>query len=338
MADGQGSRPGIPMSVNLHTQRADPAPLPPRQGRRRSRPSRRFWSQLDLKAAPYFLISPYFVLFAIFGLFPLIFTLWVSLQDYGLAGGDASFTGLDNYTKLLADSDFWNAVINTVGIFVLATVPQLVLALLLANALNKRLRGRLFFRLGVLLPLVTSVVAVAIVFTQLYGRDFGLFNWLLDFFGLDRHIDWQSAKWSSWTAIATMVDWRWTGYNAIIYLAGMQTIPRDLYEAASIDGASPRKQFWSITLPMIRPTIIFTVFVSTIGGLTLFAEPVMFGSNRMDGGTTGQFQTIAMYIVEQGFRNFNYGYAAAAAWLLFVLILIGVAINYSFARRIGGRK
>ncbi|MEV6986921.1 sugar ABC transporter permease [Sphaerisporangium sp. NPDC051017] len=326
------------MSVNLHTQRADPAPPPSRTGRRHTRPPNSFWSRLDLKATPYFLISPYFLLFAVFGLFPLVFTLWVSMQDYGLAGGEASFTGLDNYTKLLADGDFWNAVVNTVGIFVLATVPQLVLALLLANALNKRLRGRLFIRLGVLLPLVTSVVAVAIVFTQLYGRDFGMFNWLLDLLGVDKHIDWQSAKWSSWTAIATMVDWRWTGYNAIIYLAGMQTIPRELYEAASIDGASPRRQFWSITLPMIRPTIMFTVFVSTIGGLTLFAEPVMFGSNRMDGGTTGQFQTIAMYIVEQGFRNFDYGYAAAAAWLLFVLILLGVAINYTFVRRIGGAR
>ncbi|WP_308249722.1 carbohydrate ABC transporter permease [Sphaerisporangium fuscum] len=292
---------------------------------------------MDLKATPYFLISPYFVLFAIFGLFPLVFTLWVSLHDYELAGGDAKFTGLENYAKLLADADFWNAVINTVGIFVLATVPQLVLALMLANALNKRLRGRLFFRLGVLIPLVTSVVAVAIVFTQLFGRDFGLVNWLLSFFGAD-HVNWQNAKWSSWTAIATMVDWRWTGYNAIIYLAGMQTIPRDLYEAASIDGATPRRQFWSITLPMIRPTIIFTVFVSTIGGLTLFAEPVMFGSNRMDGGSTGQFQTIAMYIVKQGFRDFDYGYAAAAAWLLFFLILVGVSINYLFVRRIGGSK
>jgi cellobiose transport system permease protein len=325
------------MSVNLHTQRADPAPPPPRPGRHHAGSSRRFWSKLDLRAAPYLLISPYFILFAIFGLFPLVFTLWVSLHDYELAGGDAKFTGLENYAKLLADTDFWNAAYNTVGMFVLATVPQLVLALLLANALNKRLRGRLFFRLGVLVPLVTSVVAVAIVFTQLYGRDFGLINWLLEFFGVD-HINWQNDKWSSWTAIATMVDWRWTGYNAIIYLAGMQTIPRDLYEAASIDGASTRRQFWNITLPMIRPTIIFTVIVSTIGGLTLFAEPVMFASNRMEGGSTGQFQTIAMYIVKQGFRDFNYGYAAAAAWLLFVLILLGVAVNYTFIRRIGGSK
>jgi cellobiose transport system permease protein len=283
---------------------------------------------------PYLLISPYFLLFAVFGIFPLAFTLWVSLQKYELAG-DAEFTGLGNYVKLMADADFWNAVVNTLGIFVLATVPQLLMALLLANALNKRIRGRLFFRLGVLLPLVTSVVAVAVVFTQFYGRDYGMINWFLGLFGVE-NIAWQNEKWSSWIAIATMVDWRWTGYNAIIYLASMQTIPRDLYEAASIDGASPRRQFWKITLPMLRPTIIFTVFVSTIGGLTLFAEPVLFNNGTMSGGSTGQFQTVAMYIVEQGFRKFEYGYAAAIAWMLFILILIGVLINYSLVRRIGG--
>ncbi|MDF5753869.1 sugar ABC transporter permease [Spongiactinospora sp. TRM90649] len=292
--------------------------------------------RFDIRITPYFLISPYFLLFAAFGIFPLVFTFWVSLQRYELAG-DAEFAGLDNYIKLMQDGDFWNAVVNTVGMFVLATVPQLILALMLANALNKRVRFRLFFRMGVLIPLVTSVVAVAVVFTQLYGRDYGMINWVLGRLGIDPVI-WQNEKWSSWIAIATMVDWRWTGYNAIIYLAAMQTIPRDLYEAAAIDGASGRRQFWRITLPLMRPTIIFTAFVSTIGGLTLFAEPVLFDNGRMSGGSTGQYQTVAMYIFEQGFRQFEYGYAAAVAWMLFLLILVGVLINYSLVRRIGGTR
>ena len=327
------------MSLHVDTDRVQRAPQPPRGSRRRSRGGRAsssWWARFDLRVVPYLLISPYFLLFTAFGLFPLAFTFWVSLQKYELAG-DAEFNGLGNYITLLGDEDFWNAVINTVGIFIIATVPQLLLALMLANALNKRIRGQLFFRMGVLLPLVTSVVAVAVVFTQLYGRDYGMINWLLGFFGVE-NIAWQNHKWSSWIAIATMVDWRWTGYNAIIYLAAMQTIPRDLYEAASLDGASPRRQFWQITLPLLRPVIIFTVFVSTIGGLTLFAEPVMFDGGRMSGGSTGQFQTVAMFIVEQGFRQFEYGYAATAAWMLFVLILIGVLINYSLVRRIGGSR
>lgn len=280
---------------------------------------------------PYLLVSPYFLLFAAFGLFPLAFTLWYSLYDYDLAG-TTEWAGLGNYTALLTDEDFWNAVVNTLGMFVLATVPQIVLALLLANALNKKLRGRLLIRMGVLLPLVTSVVAVAVVFTQLYGRDWGLVNWVLGWFGADP-VSWRVERVPSWIAIATMVDWRWTGYNAIIFLAGMQTIPKDLYEAAAIDGASRRRQFWQITLPMLRPTMIFVVLNSTIGGLTLFAEPTTFYSGNVDGGSQGQFQTVAMFIVKQGFREFDYGYAAAAAWLLFLLILIGAGVNFLIIRR-----
>ncbi|MEU7894835.1 sugar ABC transporter permease [Nonomuraea sp. NPDC049152] len=318
--------------MSLHLEKA---PLrvaaPPPQGN-----GRRWRSVLDIRAMPYVLISPYFVLFAFFGLFPLAFTLWYSLYDYDLAG-TTEWAGLGNYVQLLADDDFWNAVVNTVGIFLLATIPQLLLALLLANALNKRLRLRLTIRMSVLLPLVTSVVAVAVVFTQLYARDWGLVNWVLSWFGVDP-INWRAERLPSWLAIATMVDWRWTGYNAIIFLAGMQTIPRDLYEAASIDGASRRRQFWQITLPMLRPTLIFVVLNSTIGGLTLFAEPTTFYNGNVDGGSQGQFQTVAMFIVKQGFREFDYGYAAAAAWLLFLLILLGALINFLFVRRIGGTR
>ncbi|SEM37023.1 cellobiose transport system permease protein [Nonomuraea pusilla] len=285
---------------------------------------------------PYVLVSPYFLLFAAFGLFPLVFTLYYSLYDYDLAG-TTEWAGLGNYAELLTDEDFWNAVVNTVGMFFLATVPQMLLALMLANALNKRFRFRLAIRMSVLLPLVTSVVAVAVVFTQLYARDWGLVNWVLGWFGVDP-TNWRAERVPSWIAIATMVDWRWTGYNAIIFLAGMQTIPRDLYEAAAIDGASRRRQFWQITLPMLRPTMIFVVLNSTIGGLTLFSEPTTFYNGNVDGGSQGQFQTVAMFIVKQGFREFDYGYAAAAAWLLFLLILIGALVNFLFVRRIGGSK
>ncbi|MDA0647247.1 MULTISPECIES: carbohydrate ABC transporter permease [Nonomuraea] len=313
------------------------APPPRHASPRRARPSRRA-GRFDLRGMPYLLVSPYFLLFAVFGVFPLLYTLWLSLHDAELAG-KREFAGLANYAELIADAEFWNAVFNTVGMFVLATVPQIIMALVLANALNKRLRGRLLLRLGVLLPMVTSVVAVAVVFSQLYSRDYGLFNWILGFAGIEP-IAWQNEKWSAWIAIATMVDWRWTGYNAIILLAAMQTIPKDLYEAAAIDGASARRQFWQITLPMLRPTIVFVVFISTIGGLTLFTEPVMFeGEQMMTGGTTGQYQTVAMFIVEAAFRGgFEIGYASAAAWLLFVLILFGTMINYWFTRRIGGAR
>ncbi|MEV4165064.1 carbohydrate ABC transporter permease [Nonomuraea dietziae] len=321
------------MSLDVDAGRTRLRPVPPGPHRHRQSGRRHLLSWLDMRATPYLFVSPYFVLFALFGLFPLVFTLWVSLHEWQLAG-DRDFIGMENYAQLLADTKFWNSVGNTVGIFVLATVPQLLIALLLANALNKRLRGRLVLRLSVLIPLVTSVVAVGVIFTQLYARDYGLVNWLLGTLGVEP-IHWQNQKWSSWIAIATMVDWRWTGYNAIIYLAGMQTISKDIYEAASIDGATPRRQFWTITVPLLKPTIIFTVIVSTIGGFTLFAEPVIFGGGGMTGGTVGQFQTVAMFIVKEAFRDFDYGYAAAAAWILFLLILIAALINFAITRGLG---
>ncbi|WP_433225125.1 carbohydrate ABC transporter permease [Microtetraspora malaysiensis] len=324
------------MSVNVNAGRASQAPIPPPRSRPRRPSGLGFLSWLDLKAAPYLLISPYFLLFLVFGIFPLGFTLWYSLFKYDLTGTE-DWTGLGNYTALLSDGAFWNAVINTLGMFLIATVPQILLALLLANALNKRIRGRLLVRMGVLLPLVTSVVAVAVVFTQLYGRDWGLINWILGLFGGDP-IDWKAQRIPSWIAISTMIDWRWTGYNSIIFLAGMQTIPKDLYEAASIDGASRRRQFWQITVPMLRPTMIFVVLNSTIGGLTLFSEPTTFFGGNVHGGTNSQFQTVSMFIVEKGFREFNYGYASGAAWLLFLMILIGSLINFLLIRRIGGNK
>lgn len=289
-------------------------------------------ARLDIKLAPYVFVSPYFLIFVAVGGFPLAYTFWVSLHDWELIG-DHTFIGLENYAFLLTDTQFWNSVRNTFGIFVVATVPQLFMALVLANALNHRLRGQLAYRLAVMAPIVTSVAAVAIIFSNLFGRDYGMVNWLLGFAGVD-NIAWSEHRWSSWLAIATMVDWRWTGYNALIYLAAMQTVPRDLYEAASIDGASRIRQFWSITIPMIRPTIIFTVILSTIGGLQLFTEPLMFGHNLISGGNLRQFQTTVMYMYENAFERFEYGYGATVVWVLFVLIVLVAIVNYLITRRI----
>jgi cellobiose transport system permease protein len=219
--------------------------------------------------------------------------------------------------------------------FFIATIPQLLAALALANLLNRRLRAPTVFRMGVLLPLVTSVAAVAIVFTQIFGHDSGMANWILHFFGVHK-IDWQANQWSAWLAIATMVDWRWTGYNALIFLAGMQAIPRTLYEAAAIDGASRPKQFWKITVPLLRPTIVFVSIISTIGGLQLFTEPLLFNQGYMNGGSLRQSQTVAMYMFENAFQRFQYGYGSAVAWMLFLLILLFSIFNFLIIRRLGG--
>ncbi|MDI5939257.1 MULTISPECIES: carbohydrate ABC transporter permease [unclassified Micromonospora] len=315
--------------------------LPPVTPTERStaRPPRRYrLSRLDDKYSPYLYIAPFFLLFGVFGAYPLAYTFWVSLHDWDLLAAEHPFVGGENYTRLLADPDFWHSVVNTLGIFVISTVPQLFAALWLASLLNRRLRARTTWRMAVLVPNVTSTAAVAIVFGVLFGRQFGMINWLLDLVGVDA-IDWKSNRFASWVAISAMVDWRWTGYNALIFLAAMQAIPRDLYESAAIDGASRARQFWKITVPLLKPTIIFAVIVSTIGGLQLFTEPRMFhsGTNPIRGGPLRESQTMTMYMFENAFApHYNFGYGSAVAWLLFALIAIVAAINVVILRRLGG--
>ena len=289
--------------------------------------------RLDVKASPYLYILPFFVIFGIFGAFPLVYTGWVSLHEWGLLEETHPFIGLANYRELLTDPYFWNALFNTLQILVLATVPQLLFALGLAHVLNQRLRGPTFWRMSALLPNITSVVAVAIIFGQLFGRDFGLVNWVLSLFGIGK-IDWQAGEASSQIAIAVMVIWRWTGYNALIYLAAMQAVPKELYDSASLDGATSFQQLRKITVPAIRPTIIFTVIISTIGGMQVLAEPLLFGGNGLTGGSDRQFQTLALYLYEVAFGRFDFGYASASSWVMFLIIVIVAAINFGITSRL----
>lgn len=289
--------------------------------------------RLPRRLEPYLYVAPFFVLFAVFGVWTIGYTAWVSLHDWHIFG-EHSWVGLENYRRLASDPFFRKSVVNTFSILVVSTVPQLFAALVLAAILNERwLRGRHVFRVGMLVPNITSVVAVAIVFESIFGRNFGLLNGLLEWVGAGR-VNWQGG-FASHLAIATMVNWRWTGYNAIIYLAAMQGIPADLYESATVDGASRTQQFFRITIPLLRPVIIFTVVLSTIGGLQIFAEPLLFaqGAGSM-GGAGGDFLTVTLYLYNQAFRQFRFGYASAIAWMLFLIIVGTASFNIWLARRI----
>jgi cellobiose transport system permease protein len=292
--------------------------------------------KLDRRISPYLYVLPFFLLFAVFGAFPLIYTAWVSLFDWDFLAETHKWIGSANYTRLFADDSFWNAVVNTAQILVLSTVPQLILALLLAYALNHRLRMPTLWRMSALLPNVTSVVAVTIIFGQLFGRDYGVVNWLLELFGQGR-VDWQAGKASSQVAIAVMIIWRWTGYTSLIYLAAMQAVPKDLYAAAALDGASRFQQFRKITVPAIRPTIVFTVIVATIAGMQVLAEPLLFGGGSLTGGSDRQFQTVSLFLYEVGFSRWQFGYAAAAAWVTFLLIVVAAGVNYLLISRLRRR-
>jgi cellobiose transport system permease protein len=300
--------------------------------------------RFDTKRVPYVLISPFFLIFAVFGLFPLVFNGVVALRTWRLDDPDANgWAGFANFDRLLHDSAFWNALGNTFGIFILSTVPQLLIALMVANLLNRKLRGTTWWRVGVLLPYVTPVAASTLVFAVFFSRDNGMANWLLSLVGFNdpaSPLDWRAYKWSSWIAIATMVNWKWIGYNALLYLSAMQAIPKDVYEAAAVDGAGPWRQLWQITVPMIQPVVIFTVVLSTIGGLQLFNEPMLFEANpaAATGGSNSQWQTIAQLIYKVGWKDLNLGYAAAMSWALFLIILVIAGINAFLTNRLGGGR
>jgi len=289
-------------------------------------------SNLSFRATPYVYISPFFILFAIVGLFPLVYTAYVSLHEWSLVGGDGGWVGLDNYAAVLGDKKFWIALRNSVSIFLLSSVPQLILALLIASALDTNLRAKTFWRMGVLLPYVVAPVAVALIFGQLFADQFGAINNLLGVFGIPP-VRWHVDPLASHVAIATMVNFRWTGYNALVLLAAMQAIPRDYYEAAVIDGAGRVRQFLSVTIPGIRPTLIFVIITSTIGGLQIFDEPRLYDQFGQ-GGSDSQWLTLTLYLYNLGWDRFDFGKASAVAWLLFLVIAIFGLINLLLSRRI----
>ena len=279
----------------------------------------------------FFAISPFYFLYLIFGIFPILYTSYMAFFNWDPLG-EKVFIGLGNFVNLLADDTLWKALRNTLSIWVLGTVPQLALALYMATLLNRtRLRFSGFWRSAILIPNVTSVLAIAVIFSSLYGRDFGLINYALSFFGIDK-INWMNGTFSSHVEIATMIIWRWTGYNALIYLAAMQSIPKELYESAQLDGANGWEQFRFITLPGIRNVLIFTVTMSTIGGLQTFNEPYILGG--ITGGNDKQFYTLAMFLYEEAFRKFQFGYGAAIGIFIFFCVVIFALINATIASKI----
>src|SRR5690625_3080717 len=241
-------------------------------------------SRADARYSPYVYIAPFFILFAIVGLFPLGYTFVVALNDWNLLTGPGEWVGLANFTRELTDPLFWNSIVNTFSIFLLSAIPQLIAATAIAAILDQNLRAKTFWRLSVIVPYVVTPVAVTLIFSNMFGERYGLINNILTQIGMDP-VMWKSSVLPSHLAIATMVNWRWTGYNALILLAAMQAVPRELYESAAIDGAGAFRRFFSITLPSIRPTMIFVIITATIGGLQIFTEPKLFdAASSIPGG------------------------------------------------------
>jgi cellobiose transport system permease protein len=284
----------------------------------------------------YLFTAPFFVMFLIFGLAPIIYSVYIAFFNWD-ALGTQEFIGLANFNELVADSRFWNALVNTLDIWLLSTIPMLIISIGLAAILhNPSLRGSTFWRTILLVPNITSVLAIAIVFGQLFGRDFGMINIIIGALGFE-HVDFVQGTTSSHIAIASMIVWRWTGYNALIFLAAMLAIPGELYESASLDGVNKWKQFIYVTLPSLRNTITFVLIVGTIGGLQVFAEPLILGGSY-NGGDSGQFSTLTLFLFDQAFVSYNWGYAAAVGIMITFIVAIVSVLNFFITRRLAGDR
>ncbi len=273
----------------------------------------------------YLAISPFYIIFAAFGIFPIIFSIYLSFHAWdGI--GSMKYVGWGQYGYLIHDNEFWYSLLHTVEIWVISTVPMLMLALVIAFLLNTQIRFKTAYRVAYFIPNITSIVAIAIIFGSIFANNFGIVNSFLHALG-GGQVQWLTDPWGIRVAIAAMVVWRWTGYNAIIYLAGLQAINSDLFEAARVDGASQVQTFFRITIPLLRPVILFTVIMSTIGGLQIFTESqVLIPGNS--GGTNNAGETMVLYLYKQAFTQQQFGYGAALGWALFLIILIASIINW----------
>ena len=289
--------------------------LPTLARRETARPLDRWWR----RAAPYVFVSPFYLIFLAFGLLPIVFSLGVSLYDWrGTTPG--AYVGLTNYQVLLHDPGFYTALRNTVFVWLGSVPPMILLALVFAVLLNsQRVRFRGFFRTVYFLPVVTSLVITGLIFKFLFNPTFGLVNRLLEPFGIAPINMLADPTWMKPVLILALL-WRWTGNDMVIMLAGLQSIPGDLYEAARVDGASGPQMFWHITVPLMRPVILFDAIISTIGTFNLFAEPfVLFGQ---DGGIGQAGLVTGTLLYQNAFVYFKFGYGAALAWVLALIIFV----------------
>jgi ABC-type sugar transport system permease subunit len=292
------------------------------------------WREIKRNRVAYAYISPFFILFAIFGLFPILSGLYISFFRWDGASA-MKWKGVDNYIRLFTDPTFLKAVSNTLYIGIIAHIPILGGGLVLAYLLNgKFVKGRNIFRTVFFLPMVTSAVAITIVFSSMFGFNFGVLNYFLNQLGMDK-IDWLGAKGQYIrTSVIIMFAWKWIGWNMVIYLAGMQGISNDIYEAATIDGARPSQTFLRITLPLLRPIILFTLIQSTIGMMNLFTEPFILTGGK--GGIDNMGLTVMMYLLDKAPKGNNlYGLASAVAYVICMMVIV---ISLVFQKTLGGRN
>jgi len=282
----------------------------------------------------YLFIAPCVILFLVFVFIPVIASFFLGFTKYNVIN-PPRWVGLDNYRQIFFnDPRFWKALRNT-GVYVLGVVPiGIWISLLLAVAIDQKVRFKNFYKTIFFMPVVTSVIALSVIWKWLFaGGKYGLINhWLMKFGA--KPIDWVMSP--TWTlpAIMIMSIWAGLGYNMILILAGLQTIPKTLYEAAEIDGAGDWHKFWHITLPLLRPTLLFVVIMSAINSFQIFEQVYVMtsGTGEGVGGVLDCALSLVAYLYEKGFERFDMGYASAIAYILFGIIFIITLFNLKVVR------
>lgn len=296
--------------------------------------TRRGWGRY---AVPYAYLLPGLVLFGGLMAYPMVQALRMSFYQWNiLPGATSELIGLDNYRRLLADPDFWTALVNTAG-YMLVTVPaQLALGMVVALLLNQAIRLRTTFRALFYLPVITSWVVVSLVFKYLFNTEAGAVNYLLvDVLGvLDEGVGWLQSRWTGLAAIAVLGIWKGIGWSMLIFLAALQGVPRQLLEAASIDGASAFRRFSSVTLPQLRPAVAFVTVMLVIGGFNVFISVFLVTG----GGPGNDTEVLLTYMYEQAFDFLDFGYGAAIAYALTLLVFGFSAVQlrlFRYGREVG---
>ncbi|QPC94812.1 carbohydrate ABC transporter permease [Mesorhizobium sp. INR15] len=262
-------------------------------------------------ATAYRFLTPYLLVFAVFWVWPIISSFLISFQATRTVPWH--YQPGFNWGRLIGDPAFYNALKNTLLILVIQVPVMIALAMVMAVLLNSPLlKARGLYRFAFFAPVVVGEVAYSAVFRLMFSLDFGIINKLLNSIGLPK-IDWFSNVTPAMALIMVAVTWRWAGYNAIILLAGMQSIPEDVYEAATLDRVSKLRQFFFITLPLLKPVIVFCLVLSIIGTMQLFTEPFLITER---GGPGGGTETLGLLLYRQGFRSLNFGYASAIAYTM----------------------
>jgi ABC-type sugar transport system permease subunit len=285
------------------------------------------WKQVKKSRWAYVFISPFYILFAIFGLYPMLLSLYLSFTRWK-GVGEMEFAGLVNFALIPQDRVFWQSMMNGVILFLLYVPIMLFLALALAVILNSgKIKGFRVFRTIIFLPFITNMVAAGFSFRILLEKQNGLINMLLRIFGFPT-IPWLENIWWARVSLSLLIIWAWLGYNMVIMLAGLQTIPRDLSEAALVDGATPVQAFFRVTVPLMRPVILFCLITSTIGSFGLFPEVMTLTM----GGPVNATITPLIRIYGVAFGSYQFGYASALAYTFFAMIFILTVIQFRLNR------